>query len=329
MQIFQYRLFAIACLLLAGVLAACGAPESFESYNQAPSREQLIGRLQSPDDSDELRSFRIRAVTRFTGDIFPFPVITEETPGKITVDADVVVEPHAIHLTMTTPALAGPGVFETVQMIVIDDQIWLGEDEQWLSQEPYLDDMAGYLLDSFTEFSNPIGSLRDSPETSELLREARIVGTEEINGRRTTHFHMSTEANLALMMENFDGPVATPDGEVCGDLDALEGAGRDLRDGEEMDDFFECMGAAALAGMPAPDEYIERFEVDVWVSDDGLVMREQTVIELAYLPMMAALDEGERAPLAIETIFDLYDLNAPIEIAPPDPASLATGIPTP
>jgi len=319
MHIIHHRLFAISSLLLTGLLVACGTPEDFQPpSDEAPSREELIGRLQSPDESEDVERFRIKAVTSFSGELYPDGFMDAAESGEITVEADVTTNPPAIHLRMITPAFASASAPDTLQMMAIDGRFWVDEGDGWEEQDPELEAIFSYLLESFSDLSKPTGPLGDSPETTELLREAEIVGTDEINGRRTTHFHMSTEAHIALMMERYEEPVEGADGDACDGLEALGDDARDLDDGEGMDAFFECMGTALVGEMPPPDEYIERFDVDLWISDDGFVMREHTVTEMSYMPMLALFDDDQRSPIAMETTFDLYDLNADFEITAPE-----------
>lgn len=323
MYITHHRLFAIFSLLLAGLLVACGTPDDFEqSSDEAPSREELIGRLQSPEESADVERFRIKTITSISGELFPDGFMSAEEPGEITVEADVTTNPPAIHLNMTTPAFTGDGEAETLQMTVIGERFWINGGDGWAEPDPSLDPsrerLFDDLLDSFTELGNPMGPVGESPETAELLQAAVIVGAAEVNGHNTTHFHMSTEANIALMMAHYEAPAEGTDGDACDDLESLSEDARDLGDGDEMGAFFECMGTALIGEMPPPDEYIERLEIDLWISDDGFVMREHTIMEMAYMPLMALFGEDGQSPIAIETTFDLYDLNADFEITPPE-----------
>lgn len=125
-----------------------------------------------------------------------------------------------------------------------------------------------------------------------------------------------TMAMLALMMDAYSSSASI--GSACEDLEASDDGPRDLRDGEAMASFFECMGSAIAGELPPPDEYINRYDVDFWISDDGLVMRERMAMEFAFLPLAAAFTSSDGFPVSMTMQFDLYDLNADFEISPPE-----------
>ncbi len=316
-----YCLVALSLILLAGLLTACGTAEEFRSSDPAPSRADLIARLQSPAEAKELHSFRIRTETSFSGSLFAIGDSSEPGTGTMSMQADVTTDPPAIHLTTRIVEDGSEDGSEVDEMIVLEDALWRSRGDGWHEEEMFLPDLTQWLLESFTELRNPIASGSESPETADMLQGAEIVGHEDVDGHRTTQFRMTTDQVLALMMADYQESIDGGQIQECENLEALDAddVTEDPDTGALMD-AIDCWGAAIRSEMPPPDEYIERFEVDIWVSDEGFVMRETTVMAYSFVPFFDFDDEhdsGEHTPVTMTMSFELYDLNADFEIAPP------------
>ena len=315
----NHRLFVFFGVLLGGLLIACGDPDEFQSSDRPPSREELIARFRSPADAEELHSFRIRTEASYSGSLFGIEGSDESETGVMSTKADVTTDPRALRITTTIfedGSEDGPTVD---QMIVIDDRIWRNRGDGWAEEEQFLPDMADWLLDSFIEFRNPIAGSGESPEVSDMLREAEIIGTQEIDGHRTTHFRMTTEQMLAMMTEAYEDLVSGDALDRCDDLEALEDdVTEDEVDADALMDVVDCWAGAVQSELPPPSDYIEKFDVDLWISDDGLVLRQTATIVYSAVPFFG--NDAERAGKSaarMSTSYELYDLNADIKIEPP------------
>lgn len=311
-----HYLVPIAGILLAGVFAACGTPDDAEtSRRPAPSREELVARLRSPGDAEELHSFRMRTEVSFSGSFFSSGEEDDAGTGTMAMEADVTTEPQALHLTTRIVETGDEDAIEVDEMIVFEDALWRNRGDGWYEEEIFLPNITEWLLDSFTELRNPIAGMNDAPEALDMLREAEIVGTEEIDGHRTTHFRMTTEQIVAMMMAEYEEATSADRIDECDDLETF---GEDMED-DKFDfgavmDAAGCWIGAVQANLPAPDEYVERFDVDLWVSDDGLVLRQTTVMAYSFVPFF---DFDELTPMMMSMNYELYDLNADIDISSP------------
>jgi hypothetical protein len=315
-RIRRFFAFALACAL---AMAACGTPEEFETFNPLPASEELLASLHSPTEVSTLTSFRVRSSMEMTG----LPDLGDGVSGgrgSLAMLASVTLDPPALRLDISEPEGKQGEQAQSSQMVMVGDPQWINDGDGWTERKAFISGMTDWFIEAFSGAQTTM--IDNKPETDEFLERAENIGVEDVSGCRTTHFQMSTAQVVELMMAGYErladeGPLT-----ACEGIEDRWADASDLEDVAEEDitAFMECLASAFAAKLPPPREYIERYEIDIWVADQGFVMREHS--EAVFSPVrLSSFLEGNgdhvALPVTMTSSYEMYDLNAPFTIEPP------------
>ena len=308
----RFRLLALIGLVSASLLVACGEPAAFDGEsNPPPSRAELVARFHSAVDSETLSAFRFRTVGDVTGGV---------DSGRIEVDGAVTLEPRAFQgRYVISDFVSESDEPQIEEMIVTDEGFWTSQDGEWRRESDEISDYLGdFLLDAMLDMGSQLSPVESGPEPIDLVEAAEIIGVEEVNGVRTTHVRIETDQILAIMMAAYAAASDGSSNEACDQFDESPFDDESDLDDDAMDALIDCISQSLAGELPPPDEYIQRYDVDLWIADDGLLMREEATVEYSSFPAPFASEMEEAEPFAMHTIFELRDLNADdIVIEPP------------
>lgn len=163
-------------------------------------------------------------------------------------------------------------------ILLVNDEMWSRNGDDW--QRTDIEDVPpDWTRRAYLELGTM--TLVTPLDIQHVIDRAAESGSEEIDGVATRHLIASSGQMLGLLMERHATHPSPPE----------------------------------AADNTPPNEYMNRYDAEFWIADDGLILRERTVIEYTEERMHGqAVGTG---PVTLTTTRHFYDFNGEIEIPTP------------